>query len=254
MVQQNCYQYQEILTKKLGKNLHYLEEIDSTNTYAKNMKEWHHGQIIIAGTQTAGRGTYGRKFYSKAGNGIYMTVMIDTNVWHFKQEKLATLYTAVAVSEAALEVMKVCLAVKWVNDLFVNRKKVGGILTEKELGTNKLIIGIGINLSGKQQDFPEDIKDIATSLELTSFFDEQAAALVVAIYEKMFESGKLSDESALLNAYKEKLFIMGEEVDIEYDRDRFTATVVDIDHEGRLIVLRDGEKLSLTVGDVRVRI
>jgi len=246
--------YKEILREKLGKNLHYYEEIDSTNTFAKKIEEWHHGLVIIAGTQTAGRGTYGRTFHSKAGSGIYMTIMIDTNLWHFKNEKLATIYTAVAVSEAVAGVTKISPEVKWVNDLFIDGKKIGGILTEKDLGANKLIVGIGINLSGKQQDFPDEIKNIAASLELDQPIDEQAAAIVVAIYEKMLEMGRLSNEATVLNLYKEKLFIVGEEVDIEYDNGLFKAKVIDVDDEGRLVILRDGEMLSLSVGEVRVKV
>jgi len=244
---------EKILTEKLGENLHYFEEVDSTNTFAKEMSEWDNGTVIIANAQTAGRGTYGRKFHSRAGSGIYMTMMINTDLWHFKNEKLATIYTAVAVSEAIAKVTKISPAVKWVNDLFVNSKKIGGILTGKDFNSDKLIIGIGINLSGKQQDFPDEIKNIAASLKLDPPLDDQAAAIVLEIYEKMLKEGSLSDEDIILKLYREKLFIMGKVVDIRYNSDVFEALVVAVDHKGRLVVLRNGEKLSLSAGEVMVK-
>ena len=246
--------YQKILEEKLGKRLHYYTEIDSTNTVAKKIAEWEHGMVIIAETQTAGRGTYGRTFHSRARSGVYMSMIINTDAWHFKNEKLATIYTAVAVSEAIAMVTKISPAAKWVNDLFLGSKKIGGILAEKDFQSSKLVIGIGINLSGKEQDFPNELQNIAASLELEPPIDDQAAAIVVAIYEKMLNASELSNVDSVLELYKEKLFIMGEMVDIVQGEDEFEAKVIDVDHEGRLVVLRDGERLILGVGEVRVKI
>jgi len=246
--------YKKILIEKLGERLHYYEEIDSTNTVAKKMEAWEHGMVIIAENQTAGRGTYGRSFHSKAGNGIYMTIVINTDVWHFRNEKLATIYTAVAVSAAIAEVTKISPEVKWVNDLFVGNRKIGGILAEKDLQSNKLIIGIGINLSQRSQEFPVEIRNIAASLELDFPIDEQAAAIVIAIYEKMLMPGKLSDADTVLELYKEKLFIMRKMVNVAYGDDVFEAKVMDVDAEGRLVVCRDGKRLVFGVGEVRVKV
>ena len=246
--------YKKILTEKLGERLHYYEEIDSTNTVAKKMEEWEHGMVIIAENQTAGRGTYGRTFHSKAGSGIYMTIVINTDVWHFKNEKLATIYTAVAASAAIVEVTKISPKVKWVNDLFVSSRKIGGILAEKDFQSSKLVIGIGINISQRSQDFPDEIKNIAASLELDFPIDEQAAAIVIAIYEKMLMPGRLSDVNTVLELYKEKLFIMGKMVNIACGDDVFEVKVIDVDTEGRLIVCCDGKKLIFGVGEVRVKV
>ena len=242
--------YKKILQEKLGKKLHYYAEIDSTNIAAKKIEAWEHGMVIIAETQTSGRGTYGRTFYSRARSGIYMTMIIHTDDWHFKNEKLATIYTAVAATEAIAKVTKISPDVKWINDLFLNSKKIGGVLIEKDFQSNKLIIGIGINLSGKEQDFPDEIQNIATSLKLTSPIDDQAAAIVVAIYQKMLKPGKLTSVDTILSLYKKKLFIMNQVVDIMQGNEVFTAKVIDVDHEGRLVVLRDGEKLLVSIGRV----
>jgi len=247
-------EYKKILTEKLGNKLHYYEEVDSSNNVAKEMKDWEHGSVIIAETQTAGRGTYGRTFHSRVRNGIYMTLIIDTNRWSFRNEQLATIYTAVAASEAIVEITNISSEIKWVNDLFVSGKKIGGILTEKDSQSNKLIIGIGINVSGKQEDFPIEIQNTAASLELSPPTDHQAAAIVLAIYMRMFEPKTLPDDQAILQRYKEKLFIMGQTVDISQGNDVFEAKVIDVDEQGRLVVLKKGEKLALGVGEVRVKV
>lgn len=246
-------EYGQILAENLGKKLNYYKEVDSTNTVAKKKEKWEHGEVIIAKTQTAGRGTYGRTFFSKADCGIYLTVIIDINKWHFKEEKLATIYTAVAVVKAVYEVTKIPLDVKWVNDLFLNSKKIGGILTEKSLYSNKLVIGIGINIAGKKQDFPTELQDIATSLGLEDTFSEQAAKIAIAIYENLLKEGELSNSDQVLKLYKEKLFILGETVDVLRGNDVFEVQVVDVDASGRLIVYQDGKELVLDVGEVRVK-
>ena len=246
--------YKKRLTEKLGDHLHYYQLIDSTNDVAKKVENWVHGMVIVAEEQTAGRGTYGRTFYSKAGSGIYMTLIINTDTWHFRHEKLATLYTAVAVSEAIADYTGISPMIKWVNDLFYNSKKIGGILTEKDFQSNKLIIGIGINLSGKQTDFPAEIKATAASLQLEPPLDNQAAALVAGIYEKMIYASELSDADRVLALYKEKLLLMGEVVELVCGREIFEAKVIDVDNEGRLVVLRDGKRVVFGLGKVRVKI
>lgn len=248
------HKYKKILTEKLGQKLHYFKTVDSTNTVAKKMEVWSHGTVVIAETQTAGRGTYGRTFYSKGSRGIYMTLIINIDDWHFKQPQLATLYTAVAVSEAIANITKISPDIKWVNDLFLTGKKIGGILTEKVLQSNRLIIGIGVNVSGKKEDFPEELQKIAGSLALDDPIDDQAAAIVNAIYEKMLKPGELSNEGTVLELYKKRLFILGQTVEMKCGEDVFEGKVIDVDDEGRLVVLRDGLKLVLGVGEVRIKL
>jgi len=246
--------YEKTLREKLGQQLHYYDTVDSTNNVAKKMEEWTHGVLVVARTQTAGRGTYGRSFHSKAGQGIYMSLIIDLQQWAFKHEHLATHYTAVVTSEAIKEVTGIDIELKWVNDLFVNGKKIGGILTEKIFQSNKLIIGIGINLSGKVEDFPNALRNIATSLQLKPPVDEVAASLVIQIYKKVLASDHLSNVETLLKLYKEKLFICGQMVDIARGDEIFTARVVNVAANGGLVVECGEEYLTLQTGEVRLKL
>jgi len=244
--------YQEILTEKLGSKLFYYAEVDSTNQIANNLKKWKHGMVVVAKAQTAGRGTYGRSFYSAANRGIYMTLILDTTAWHFRETDLATLYTAVAVAEAVAEVTGIELAIKWVNDLFLNRRKVAGILTEADSQSNKLTIGIGINLSGTKSDFPAEIQNSATSLGLAEPIDKEAAAIVLMIYEKMMRATEFSDVTTMLNWYKKRLFILGEKVEIAVGNEVFVAKIIDVAMDGKLVINRGKEIMHLGIGEVRI--
>lgn len=245
--------YRKMLTENLGINLHYYEEVDSTNNVAKKIEKWHHGQIIVAKSQTAGRGTYGRNFYSKKGCGIYMTIILDTKKWHFKHETLATHLAAVAATEAIAEITQKSPQIKWVNDLFYNRKKIGGILTEKVYQSSKLIIGIGINLSQKQQEFPEAIQNTAASLQLNPPIDNQAAAIIVRLYDLILQPNQLSDRE-VLKEYKNKLFMLGQQVYITRQNKELKVEIIDVDEAGRLIVLHANEKMILETGEVRIKV
>lgn len=245
--------YEKLLQEHLGEKLSFYNKVDSTNDVAKKMEKWEHGTIIVAKEQTAGRGTYGRTFFSKAERGIYMTLIVDLEKWTFKHEHLATHYTAVVASEAIEKVTGVKIALKWVNDLFLDGKKIGGILTEKVFQSNKLIIGIGINLTGAETDFPEEIKTTAKSLGLKPPVDKMAAALVISLYQGILNSGML-DVQRLLTCYKEKLFILGEAVEIIQGEKTFVALVSDVSLCGGLIVETTSEKLTLQAGEVKLKL
>lgn len=245
--------YEKKLLEIFGKKLHYYDEIDSTNNVAKSMKDWTHGTIIIAKTQTAGRGTYGRTFYSNAGEGIYMTLIIDTDKWHFKDSNLTTHLAAVATSLAIVETTNISPEIKWVNDLFVAGKKIGGILTEKSFQTNKLIMGIGINV-GETVHFPEEIKKTAASLALKAPLEEKMIMIIKGIYDYILAPSLLTNPQTVLQQYKEKLFILNETVEVVQGQKTFDGKVIDMDQQGRLIVKTNDHHQSLEVGEVRIKI
>ncbi len=137
------------------------DAIPSTNTHLAALarageKE---GRVILAETQTAGRGRLGRSFFSPAGSGIYMSLLLRPRTSDAGQ--LTTL-AAVVVSDAISRVCGIEVGIKWVNDLIFAQKKLCGILAEGVVG-EFMVIGIGINV--KKSAFPPELADIATSLE-----------------------------------------------------------------------------------------
>ena len=146
----------------------YLSEIDSTNRYLKELAATGapEGTVVIANKQSAGRGRLGRSFFSPEEKGIYMSILLRPEI-ELERAVLITSMAAVAVARAVERVSTIPAQIKWVNDIFINRKKVCGILTEAGINTEKgsldyAVLGIGVNVGS--MEFPAELKEIATSV------------------------------------------------------------------------------------------
>ena len=150
--------------------LEYHDVIDSTNNCARQLAEdgapaW---TVVLANAQTAGRGRMGKSFYSPEASGIYMSMVVrpDCDV---RDANLLTIAAAAAVAESIELVCDVKVGIKWVNDLFVEQRKVCGILTEAAVGVEEqrlryAVVGIGINVAPPAGGYPAEIADVATSI------------------------------------------------------------------------------------------
>lgn len=161
---------QELLSKLkttiLGKNIIYYENIDSTQLKAKEIKEnAENGTIVITNNQTAGIGTHDRTWYMGEGQNIAFTIILKPECNISKIENLTVLIAKCMVN--AINNLNHCyIDIKLPNDLMCNGKKLGGILTQcttNNENVKDILIGIGINVN--QETFPEELKDIATSLK-----------------------------------------------------------------------------------------
>ena len=146
------------------------ERLDSSNQTAKRLAlaGAPHGTLVLAGQQSAGRGRMGRRFESPAGKGIYLSLVLRVPVPASKALGV-TVGAAVAVARAVQKLCGIELGIKWVNDLYYNGKKVCGILTEAgaDLESGQLewlVAGIGLNLTSRPEDWPEELRPIAGSL------------------------------------------------------------------------------------------
>ena len=240
----------------LDLSLRFFEETTSTNDLAKAFvkSEPTHGTLFLARRQGAGRGTYGRSFISEPG-GIYCSLLIHIKAWHFQNADLATLFTAVAVREAVYDVLGIQLKLKWVNDLFLQGRKVGGILTEKQFDSDWLVIGMGLNVSNQLDTFPDELKQIVTTMGIDDSDDRIKADLVVAIMRYMLKQGKLSCKNEVMRRYLDHLFILNQQVEVAYGSDSFQVQVLDVDDLGQLVVQKPcGEVLSLQAGEVKLNL
>jgi len=152
-------------TKYIGKNLIYYKEIDSTQTEAWRNNNLSNGTIIIADHQTAGKGTHVRKWTKNCSKDIAFSVKIDLNCDISKLSNITVDIAKIIVNEFK-DLYNIKLDIKTPNDIILSHKKIGGILTETKVVGNtakEMVIGIGINLC--KQEFSEDLKDIATSIE-----------------------------------------------------------------------------------------
>lgn len=224
-----------------------LNETESTNNDLKKMaaEDAPHGTVIVAQTQTAGRGRMGRSFLSPEG-GIYMSILLRPNC-PAKELMHLTCAVAVGVCDALEAVCNFRPKVKWINDLILNNKKLGGILTELSLcadGTvNYAIIGIGLNVG----TVPQEVAHMATALSADK---NMVTAAIIDQLSRM----NFADRTALLAQYRKDCITLGRPVQVLQASGNFTGTALDLTTDGSLIVQKEsGEKITVGTGEVSVR-
>lgn len=229
---------------------YHFEEIQSTNDFAKEKAKTEENNFIVtAAFQSNGRGRKGRSFFSPKGSGLYLSIGVKLDISPDKITNITT-YTAVCVAKALENLTGLKVDIKWVNDLYVNGKKLCGILTEGIFKDSKLdfaIIGIGINIL--KTSFPEELQSIATSIE-TECNKKLAQDAVIDEILKCLGNFEMND---YMEEYKRRSFIIGKEITVLAPDKTYLAKVLDIDNEGYLIIERNGKKEILSSGDVSIR-
>lgn len=181
-------------TNFIGKNIHYEETVDSTQKIAHQLASEGvpEGTVILAEEQLSGRGRMDRKWHSPKYTGIWMSLILRPNILLTKAPQL-TLLTAVSVVQAIEELTSLTPEIKWPNDILINGKKVTGILTELQAEADRIhsiIVGIGINVNQRLDDFPEELHDKASSLMIETGEPVPRAELIRAIFtrfEKLYQ-------------------------------------------------------------------
>lgn len=232
--------------------------IDSTNNEAKRLiaNGLEGVALIIADEQSGGRGRRGRGFFSPAGAGVYMTLVLRPRV---SMSEAASLTTAAAVA-VALAVERLSgkhVEIKWVNDVYLEGRKICGILTEAigdfESGSvQSVLVGIGINMYSCE--FPEEIRERAASLCTGTMGINRNEMIAAVTNEVMRLYADLGDKS-YLKPYREHSMVIGREVDY-YENDKpVRAFALDVDDTGALIVKNeDGSIKTLSGGEITLRV
>lgn len=249
----------KLRTKELGKKILFYPVLDSTNTTAKQLAEEgaSHGTVVIADCQKSGRGRLGRIFHSPVGIGIYMSVILRPT-FSTELSNLLTACTAVSTAKSLSQFCENNIKIKWVNDLFISNKKVCGILTEASVSCesrsiNYVIIGIGINVRGTKENFPEELKNIVTSLEEEGSKKINRCILAAEILNNLeIELEHMSDRK-FLNEYRERSNLIGNEVVIVNGiGNNIEGIAVGIDDNASLLVkMHDGQVKTISSGTVK---
>lgn len=232
--------------------VHFFESIDSTNNQAKRIVNEGNANnlLVVADTQTAGRGRQGKSFYSPAKTGIYMTLAFHP-MTEMENAVTATTATAVAVCRAIERLCDKNPMIKWVNDVFVDDKKICGILTEaitdfETQTVTSLIVGVGMNIS--TVDFPKDIEN-ASSLNA----DIKRADLICTIANEINKINN-SDYSEFMDYYRAHSMIIGKEISVIKNGEMRCAKAISIDDKGGLeIELENGQRDVLRSGEITIR-
>lgn len=235
-----------------------LDSVDSTNTYAKTLAQSGapQGTCVLANRQTGGRGRLGRSFSSPADMGVYLSVILRPGC---KPEELMhlTCCAGVAMCDAVEKAAGIRPQIKWINDLVVNKRKLGGILTELSVngqGTvDYAIVGIGINCCQQEKDFPEELRDIATSLSMVTGTGITPAVLVSKMLIFLCNMD-ISQKKAFMRRYKADCLTLGQDVKIIRGKEQQQGKAVDLDDDGGLMVeFPDGHTETVSSGEVSVR-
>lgn len=235
-----------------GVNVYYYDSIDSTNTQAKRLISEGDcaDMLLVADEQTNGRGRQGKSFYSPAQTGIYMTLVIHPDI-KLQNAVTATTAASVAVCRAIEGLTDLKPKIKWVNDVYLNGRKICGILTEAvsdfETGTvSSVIIGIGMNIS--TVNFPSDVEN-AGSLGV----NVRRADLIAEIANELMKI-TLGDYKSFIDYYRSRSLILGKKITYIENSKAVSATALEIDEAGGLTVRKEnGEILTLRSGEISIR-
>lgn len=247
----------------------HFETINSTNIYAKELIKQTsfpfelNETVIYADTQTAGHGRMNRPFYSPDKTGIYMSLIYAPNEKPITDPALITASTAVAVCRILDKTFGVSTQIKWVNDIYLNGKKVCGILTEGHFDAAKgvisaAVIGVGINIC--TTNFPDGIRNKAGGIVKDSLNQAEKEKLIEEIAKdciKIYDSPQLQQEA--FSEYRERSFITGQQVTvcpvIDNAAQNYEATVVGITDDAKLQVrLEDGTEKFLESGEISLKL
>lgn len=254
---------EEKLIKHLEKHgfsgkLYFFKELDSTNNFARDMAEKGepHLTLIVAEKQYSGRGRLNREWFSPPG-GLWLSLLLKPAV-PVKSAHHFTFITGVAVAHAINKVTSLKISLKWPNDLLLNEKKLGGILTEAKTDREKLkylILGMGINVNIEHELFPEELKEEATSLFIeTTQIVERAELLGVFIEEWQKEETRYLNKGfeAILKDWRQFASILGQKIRVETSKEVLEGIVTDISPSGGLMLKTTTEKtIEIISGDVK---
>ncbi len=236
--------------------------LPSTNATAKELAAGGapEGTVILAESQTAGRGRLRRSFYSPGGTGLYMSLILRPTIAP-EDSLLITTAAAVAVAEAIEEVSAQKGLIKWVNDIFIGRRKVCGILTEAGFGSQDTtldyaVLGIGINIQPPENGFPPEISEIAGAVfdhPVDAITRNRLAAVVLSHFWQYY--GQLT-EKTFLEEYRRRSLLTGHKVNVHpHGQESLPAIVLGVEDDLSLKVRLDsGEVRCLSTGEVSIRL
>ncbi len=245
----------------IGGNIQHFVEIDSTNNYAKKIANegCAHGTVIVADRQTMGRGRIGRQWQSDTSEGIWVSLVLRPDL-EPENIQIITLAASVAVVEAIKETQGIVCGIKWPNDIILDGRKLGGILTElsAEPGhVNYVVVGIGINANQDSEIFDYEIRQRAVSLKMHKGESVSRSHLLGSIltnFEKIYKYVLHGKNKDIIDKWTDYSVTIGKEVKVAYRDVEYIGTAQSIAHDGRLIVkCKDGVIREIAAGEIQVR-
>lgn len=246
-------------TRLVGREVVYFQETDSTNVRAHELGEAAapEGTVVVADHQVAGKGRRGRQWVSPPGVNLYTSVLLRPDIFPRFATQL-TFVSAVAVARAIEDVTALKPRVKWPNDVLIGGKKVAGLLNEMSSETesiNYVILGIGVNLNMRADQFPPDLRYPATSVALEQSFPVSRLDFARALFRRLDHYYFLFLEegfSPVIRDWESLCDLMGRPVEVDYQDRVVRGTAEGLDEDGALLLrLPEGMRERVLAGDVR---
>lgn len=248
---------EQLNTRTMGGNIAYYDEVSSTNTIAHEFVRQGaaEGTLIIAESQTEGRGRMGKKWHSPKGTGIWMSLVLKPRIPIYFTPQL-TLLTAVALCRSIKRMTDTEIDIKWPNDLLIAGKKVCGILLESSAEDERLkyvVCGIGVSVNLQPADFPKELQPIATSLAIESGREVGREGLIAEFlkqFEDLYELYHTQGFGPIRTLWEALSITLNRPVTIRTAQGVIEGIATSLDESGALVVTqRDGQVTRVYSGD-----
>jgi len=245
-------------TERIGRTMHCFPLTDSTNLRASEAAEQGapDGTVLIAEEQSSGKGRLGRRWSSPAGVNLYASLLLRPPIVPWCAPQL-TFVAALAVVEAIERVGGVKAAVKWPNDVLIAGRKIAGVLSEMRAESDRVhyvILGVGVNLNMRREQFPDDLRYPATSLLLERGEGVSRSAFVRCFLERFeyyYQMFLAEGFDAIRPTWDAHCAMLGERVRVEQEPQALTGLAIGLDADGSLLVRDDDGRLhNIYAGDV----
>jgi BirA family biotin operon repressor/biotin-[acetyl-CoA-carboxylase] ligase len=246
-------------TRRLGREVVYFAETDSTNLRIRELGEAGAGEgtVVVADRQSAGRGRLGRRWESPPGVNLYASVLLRPPI-HPRHASQLTFLSAAAVARAVAEASGLRPTVKWPNDVLLRGKKVAGLLNEMEAeteGVHFVVLGIGVNLNMRAEQFPADLRYPATSVGIESGRPVSRTAFARSLLrhlDELYETYLKQGFAPVVAAWQEFFDLAGRMVAVDAGERSLQGCVEGLDADGALLLrLETGAVERILAGDVR---
>jgi len=247
--------------KLFGHKIHYYSETGSTNddAFSLGIAGAHEGTVVVADSQSKGKGRLQRSWHSPSGANIYTSVILKPKIKTSESSRIPIL-AGVAVAEVLDTYCPGKIKLKWPNDILINEKKVCGILSQVKItakGIDFLVLGIGINVNMVRNQLSEEIRDSATSLAMETGGDISRLELIISLYEnleKWYKQLLQNEFGPVKEKWLELTPMIGRTVQVVYKDETISGTATGLDEDGSLILLTAGNKeIRVLAGDATIK-
>lgn len=242
-------------------DINVVHTLESTNAYVQEqaLKGKSQGYVVFADEQTGGKGRCGRKFYSPSSSGLYMSILLRPSGQIAKEPMLLTIMTAVAMCETIEELTDKKAEIKWFNDIFVDGKKVCGILTQGsadiESGVMEyIVLGVGLNIYKPKAGFPSELENVAGAVCESQVADMKNKIAGIFL-KKLWSAYNQNSYMYIKEKYRARSLVIGKKLTLIDGDKKQSVLCKDIDDKCRLVVSDWlGKEKIISFGNISVRV